>query len=94
MTLREILFGLACAVVVGLGFAVAMHLSQTVRYATYPLIVASQTIPILVIAPILVIWFGFGIGPKIVIVALDLLLPDHRRHARRPALGRPRRRSS
>jgi putative hydroxymethylpyrimidine transport system permease protein len=75
VTLREIVFGLACAIVVGLGFAVAMHLSQTVRYATYPLIIASQTIPILVIAPILVIWFGFGIVPKLVIVALICFFP-------------------
>jgi NitT/TauT family transport system permease protein/putative hydroxymethylpyrimidine transport system permease protein len=75
VTLREIVFGLAWAVVVGLAFAVTMHLSQTVRYATYPLIVASQTIPILVIAPILVIWFGFGIVPKLVIVALICFFP-------------------
>jgi putative hydroxymethylpyrimidine transport system permease protein len=75
VTLREIVFGLACALVVGLGFAVAMHLSETVRYATYPLVVASQTIPILVIAPILVIWFGFGILPKLVIIALICFFP-------------------
>jgi ABC-type nitrate/sulfonate/bicarbonate transport system permease component len=75
VTLREIVFGFACAAVAGLGFAVAMHLSDTVRYATYPLVVASQTIPILVIAPILVIWFGFGILPKLVIVALICFFP-------------------
>jgi len=75
VTLREILFGFACAVVVGLGFAVAMHLSETMRYATYPLVVASQTIPILVIAPILIIWFGFGILPKLFIIALVCFFP-------------------
>jgi putative hydroxymethylpyrimidine transport system permease protein len=75
VTLREIVFGFACAVIVGLGFAVAMHLSETVRYASYPLVVASQTIPIIVIAPILVIWFGFGILPKLVIIALICFFP-------------------
>jgi NitT/TauT family transport system permease protein/putative hydroxymethylpyrimidine transport system permease protein len=75
VTLREIVFGLACAAVAGLGFAIAMHLSETVRYATYPLVVASQTIPIVVIAPILVIWFGFGIVPKLAIVALICFFP-------------------
>ncbi|HEX7293903.1 MAG TPA: ABC transporter permease, partial [Solirubrobacterales bacterium] len=60
VTLREILLGFGCAVLVGFGFALAMHLSETVRLAAYPLVVASQTIPIVVIAPILVIWFGFG----------------------------------
>lgn len=75
VTLREILLGLLCAVAAGLGFAVALHLSETLRLATYPLMVASQTIPILVIAPILVVWFGFGIGPKLAIVALICFFP-------------------
>lgn len=75
VTLREILLGFGCAVVVGLGFALAMHLSETVRLAAYPLVVASQTVPILVIAPVLVIWFGFGITPKLVIVALICFFP-------------------
>lgn len=75
VTLREILLGFACAVIAGLAFAVAMHLSETVRYATYPLVIASQTIPIVVIAPILVIWFGFGILPKLVIIALVCFFP-------------------
>jgi ABC-type nitrate/sulfonate/bicarbonate transport system permease component len=75
VTLREILLGFLLAVVVGLGFAVTMRLSDTVRFATYPLIVASQTIPIVVIAPILVIWFGFGILPKLLIITLICFFP-------------------
>lgn len=75
VTLREMLFGLACAIAIGLAFAVAMHRSETIRFATYPLVVASQTIPIIVIAPILVVWFGFGIGPKVAIVALVCFFP-------------------
>ncbi|MGC1167079.1 MAG: ABC transporter permease [Solirubrobacterales bacterium] len=75
VTLREILLGLGCALVAGVGFAVLMHLSGIVRDAAYPLIVASQTIPIVVIAPILLVWLGFGIGPKIVVVALICFFP-------------------
>lgn len=75
VTLREIVLGLACALLIGIAFAIAMHLSGLVRDAAYPLIVASQTIPIVVIAPILLIWFGFGIGPKIAVVALICFFP-------------------
>jgi ABC-type nitrate/sulfonate/bicarbonate transport system permease component len=75
VTLREILLGLGCALIVGVGFAVLMHFSRGARDASYPLIVASQTIPIVVLAPILLVWLGFGIGPKIVVVALICFFP-------------------
>lgn len=75
MTLQEILLGMACALVTGVAFAVAMHFSGFVLRSTYPLVIASQTIPIIAIAPILVIWFGFGIVPKILIVALVCFFP-------------------
>jgi len=75
VTLREMLLGIVAALVVGVAFAVLMHLSRVLRDAAYPLIVASQAIPIVVIAPILVVWFGYGITPKIVIVALICFFP-------------------
>jgi ABC-type nitrate/sulfonate/bicarbonate transport system permease component len=75
VTLEEVLIGFGCALVAGLGFAVAMHLSETLRLAFQPLIVASQTIPIVVVAPILVVWFGFGIGPTLAIIALICFFP-------------------
>jgi NitT/TauT family transport system permease protein/putative hydroxymethylpyrimidine transport system permease protein len=75
VTLREIVLGILCALLVGTAFAIAMHRWRTVHDASYPLIVASQTIPIVVISPILLIWFGFGIGPKIVVVALICFFP-------------------
>lgn len=75
VTLKEILLGFLCGLVAGLGFAVLLRLSDTLRRAFYPLLVASQAIPILVIAPILVVWFGFGIGPKLVVVALICFFP-------------------
>ncbi len=75
VTAKEIVFGFLLAIVVGVAFAVAMHLSTTIRLAAYPLVVASQTIPILVISPILVIWFGFGLTPKLLIIALICFFP-------------------
>lgn len=75
VTLREILLGLGCALLVGAGFAVLMHLSALLRDAAYPLIVASQTVPIVVIAPILLVWLGYGIWPKVVVVALICFFP-------------------
>src|SRR3954454_6632749 len=75
VTLREILLGFGCAVVAGLIFAVALHLSETLRLAFYPLLVASQTVPIVAIGPILVVWFGYGIAPKLWIIALVCFFP-------------------
>ncbi len=75
VTLREILLGILCAIFVGIGFALAMHRSRAIRDAAYPLIVASQTIPVIVIAPILIVWFGYGIGPKVFIIALVCFFP-------------------
>lgn len=75
VTLKEVVIGFGCALVAGLAFAVVLHLFETMRRAFYPLIVASQTIPIVVIAPILIVWFGYGIGPKLAIVALICFFP-------------------
>jgi ABC-type nitrate/sulfonate/bicarbonate transport system permease component len=75
VTLREVLAGFAVAVLLGVGTAVALHLSPLLRRVSYPLVIASQTIPVIVIAPILVVWFGFGIGPKIAIIALICFFP-------------------
>jgi NitT/TauT family transport system permease protein/putative hydroxymethylpyrimidine transport system permease protein len=75
VTLQEVLAGFALSVVAGVGFAVVLHLSPTLRRAFYPLLVASQTVPIVVVAPILVVWLGFGIGPKLAIIALICFFP-------------------
>ena len=74
-TLVETLIGFALALVVGLGFAVLIDISGLLRRAIYPLLVVSQTIPILAIAPLLVLWFGFGLLPKVLIVALVCFFP-------------------
>jgi putative hydroxymethylpyrimidine transport system permease protein len=70
VTAEEVLLGIAVAAVAGLAFAIAIHLSQTLRRAVYPLLVASQTLPVPIIAPVLVLWLGFGILPKLLVIAL------------------------
>jgi len=75
VTAREVLLGFALALIVGVAIAIVLHLSTTLRRAVYPLVVASQAIPVVVIAPILVIWFGFGITPKLVVIALICFFP-------------------
>jgi putative hydroxymethylpyrimidine transport system permease protein len=75
VTLVEILLGLAVAVPLGVLLAVGMHLVRPLRDAAYPLLVASQAIPIVVLAPIFVLAFDYGMGPKIAIVALICFLP-------------------
>jgi putative hydroxymethylpyrimidine transport system permease protein len=75
VTLQEVVLGFALALAAGLAFATALHLSESLRRAFYPVLVASQTVPIIVIAPILVVWFGFGITPKLVIIALICFFP-------------------
>jgi putative hydroxymethylpyrimidine transport system permease protein len=75
VTFREVVLGFLIALAAGLAFAIALHLSETLRRAFYPLLVASQTIPPVAIAPILVVWFGFGIAPKLFLVALICFFP-------------------
>jgi ABC-type nitrate/sulfonate/bicarbonate transport system permease component len=75
VTAREVLIGFAAAIVCGVSIAVALHLSPLVRRAVYPIVVASQAVPVMVIAPILVIWFGFGIAPKVIVIALICFFP-------------------
>jgi putative hydroxymethylpyrimidine transport system permease protein len=72
---REVLIGFAISVVFGIGIAILLHMFGPLRRAVYPLLISSQTIPIVVIAPILVIVLGFGILPKLVIVALICFFP-------------------
>ena len=74
-TLVEIAAGFGLALISGLAVAVAFRGSDLVRRAGYPLVVASQTIPVIVIAPVLVVWFGYGIWPKLLIISLICFFP-------------------
>ena len=75
VTLQEILLGFLIGLLAGVGFAALLRFSATLRRAFYPLMVGSQAVPILVFAPVLVVWFGFGIGPKLIVVALLCFFP-------------------
>jgi putative hydroxymethylpyrimidine transport system permease protein len=75
VTLREVVIGFVIAAVAGVGLAIVLHLFGPLRRAVYPILIGSQTIPIVVLAPILVIILGYGIMPKLVIVALICFFP-------------------
>ena len=74
-TLQETAAGFALALVVGVAAALLLDASTAARAALYPLLVASQTVPIVAVAPLLVIWFGYGLLPKIIVVVLVCFFP-------------------
>ena len=75
VTAGEVLLGILVAGAAGFTCAIALHLSLLLRRSTYPLLVASQTIPIPLIAPLLVVWLGFGLAPKLAIIGLVSFFP-------------------
>lgn len=75
VTAEEVALGIVAALVVGVAFAVALHLSRALRRATYPLLVGSQAVPVVIVAPVLVVWFGFDVVPKMAIIALVCFFP-------------------
>ena len=75
VTFREVITGFVIAVSIGWVTAVLISQSKIAERGIYPLVIASQTIPVLAIAPILLIWFGFGIASKVVVVALISYFP-------------------
>jgi ABC-type nitrate/sulfonate/bicarbonate transport system permease component len=70
VTAKEVLLGILLATALGFVLAVAIHFSPTVRRAVYPLVVASQAVPVVVFAPVLAFWLGFGLLPKLAVIAL------------------------
>jgi ABC-type nitrate/sulfonate/bicarbonate transport system permease component len=74
-TLQVTLIGFAFSLIVAWVIAVAIDFSGVLRRGLMPLLVASQTIPIIAIAPLMIIWFGFGLLPKILVVALVTFFP-------------------
>ena len=75
VTFQEMFLGFLIAVAAGLAISVALHWSKVIRRALYPLLIASQAIPIVVLAPILAIIIGYNISSKLVIVALVCFFP-------------------
>jgi ABC-type nitrate/sulfonate/bicarbonate transport system permease component len=75
VTTQEVVLGFLAALVMGLLLAVAIAYSRILERSVYPIVIASQTIPVIAIAPLLLIWVGYGIAPKIIVVALISFFP-------------------
>lgn len=75
VTLQEVIVGFMVALIAGVLLAVAIDASSLVSRAVYPLIVASQAIPIVALAPLLLVWFGYGLLPKVIVTALVAFFP-------------------
>jgi len=75
VTLLEILLGFGIALVVGIGLALLIFTSRTVERAVYPLVIASQTVPVFAIAPLLIVWLGYGMLSKVAMAALIVFFP-------------------
>jgi ABC-type nitrate/sulfonate/bicarbonate transport system permease component len=71
----EILAGIAVAITIAFVLSVAIHLSRTVRRALLPLLIASQTLPIVIVAPLLILWLGFTFVPRLMVIALVAFFP-------------------
>lgn len=69
------LIGFVAGALFGIIAAVPLHLLPSVRESIYPLLILSQNIPIIVLAPLLVIWFGFGLLPKVIVITLVCFFP-------------------
>lgn len=74
-TLSEAALGLVIGVAVGFVFAVLMDKFETFYLAFDPLLTVSQTVPTVAIAPLLVLWFGYGLMPKVLLVVLTTFFP-------------------
>ena len=75
VTLFEVLLGFTLSVLISIPVAVLIVYSRVIERTIYPLIVSSQTVPMVAVAPLLLTWFGYGMTPKIVIVILQTFFP-------------------
>ncbi|MEX2416528.1 MAG: ABC transporter permease [Paenibacillaceae bacterium] len=74
-TLHKMLLGFPIGVLAGVLIAVVMHLFRPIKFAFSPLLIISQNIPIIVLAPLFIVWFGYGMFPKIIVVVLVCFFP-------------------
>ena len=75
ITQQEALFGLLLGVIVGFVFALLMDTFEILYKAFYPILVITQTIPTVAIAPLLVLWFGYEMTPKIILIVIATFFP-------------------
>lgn len=75
VTLNVILLGLVISIVFGVGLAFAMNRSSILEKTFYPILITSQTIPIIALAPIFVLWFGYSIWSKVIVTTLITFFP-------------------
>jgi ABC-type nitrate/sulfonate/bicarbonate transport system permease component len=75
VTLKETVLGLGISILVAVGLALLIDAFAPARRALYPLLVGSQTLPVVVIAPLIVFWFGFDLAPKILVITLYTFFP-------------------
>lgn len=75
VTLTEAFVGLGCGVVIGFVMAVLMDRFEFLYKAFYPLVVLTQTIPTVAIAPLLVLWFGYEMMPKVILIVIVTFFP-------------------
>lgn len=74
-TIQLSVIGFVIGSSVGILVAICLHLVPVLREAIYPLLIISQNIPIIILAPLLVVWFGFGILPKLIVITLVCFFP-------------------
>lgn len=74
-TVQLAILGLAIGILCGLTVAVILHRFTFIRELFYPILIMSQNVPVLVLAPLLIIWFGFGLLPKLIIICLVCFFP-------------------
>lgn len=74
-TIGEGAIGIGIAIVISIVIAIWMDRFPTAKKTVYPLLVISQTVPVMAIAPLLIIWFGFGMSPKIILVVIMCFFP-------------------
>ena len=75
VTITEVTLGFIIALAVGILLAGVISYSNIVERVAYPFVIASQTVPVIVIAPLLLIWIGYGMLPKIIVVVLISFFP-------------------
>lgn len=75
VTLAEALFGLILGILLGFFVAVFMDQFEPLYKACYPLMILSQTIPTVAIAPLLVLWFGYEMAPKVILIVITTFFP-------------------